>query len=250
MILGSVDTVSALASHAATISAVPGIDTSRDCYTFPANNWFCPAYLSDRRSEITTALVEHVWLTAVTILVGVVVAIPLAVLARRNARLESLLLGSSTILYTVPSLAMFALLVPFTGIGATTVVVGLVLYSLTVLVRNTLAGLHAVPDDVRESARGLGYSPAKLLLRIELPLAVPVIMAGVRVATVSTVALVTIGFIVDSGGLGDLIAIGIDTDFKAQVLTASVLCVLLAVAFDVVLLAVQRMMTPWTRAVG
>lgn len=240
--------MSALASHATTLAALPGIDTSRSCYTFPDNNWFCPAYLADYSSEISTALVQHVWLTAATILVGVAVAIPLAVLARRNPQLESLLLGSSTILYTVPSLAMFALLVPFTKLTPTTVVVGLVLYSLTILVRNTLAGLRAVPEDVRESARGLGYSPSGLLLRIELPLAVPVIMAGVRVATVSTVALVTIGYIVGYGGLGDLIAIGLDTDFKAQVMTASVLCVLLAVTFDVFLLGVQRVLTPWTRA--
>ncbi len=235
-------------SHAATLTALPSLDTSRDCYTFPANNWVCPAFLSDYRVEITDALVEHVWLTAATVLIGVALSIPLALLARRSSTLESALLGSSTILYTVPSLAMFSLLVPFTGLSATTVVVGLVLYSLTILVRNTLAGLRAVPDDVRDSARGLGYGPAKLLLRIELPLAVPVIMAGVRVATVSTVALVTIGYIVDYGGLGTLIALGLDTDFKAQVLTASVLCVVLAVLLDAVLLGLQRVLTPWTRA--
>jgi osmoprotectant transport system permease protein len=143
---------------------------------------------------------------------------------------------------------MFSLLVPFTGLTGTTVVIGLVLYSLTILVRNTLAGLRAVPDDVRESARGLGYGPARLLLRIELPLAIPVIMAGVRVATVSTVALVTIGYIVGFGGLGQLIAVGVDTDFKAQVTVASILCVALAVALDVVLLGTQRALTPWTRA--
>jgi osmoprotectant transport system permease protein len=240
--------VSALASHAATLAAAPTIDTSRDCYTFPANNWFCPGYLSDYQSEITTALIEHIRLTGLTILIGVAVAIPLAVLARRSSTLESLLLGTSTIIYTVPSLAMFSLLVPFTGLTGTTVVIGLVLYSLTILVRNTLAGLRAVPDDVRESARGLGYGPARLLLRIELPLAIPVIMAGVRVATVSTVALVTIGYIVGFGGLGQLIAVGVDTDFKAQVTVASILCVALAVALDVVLLGTQRALTPWTRA--
>lgn len=239
--------VSLVGSHSATLTALPGIDMSRDCYTFPQNNWFCPGYLSEYRSEITTALVEHVWITAVTIVIGVLVAVPLAIAARRNAALESLLLTTSTVVYTIPSLAMFALLVPFTKLTPTTVIVGLTLYSLTILVRNTLAGLRAVPDDVRDSARGLGYGPAKLLLRIELPLAVPVIMAGVRVATVSTVALVTIGFVVSYGGLGELIAEGVDTDFKAQVATASVLCVLLAVVFDALLLGLQWMLTPWTR---
>jgi len=240
--------VSALASHAATLAPLPAIDTSRDCYTFTVNNWVCPAYLSDFRAEITDALVEHIWLTGLTVVIGVVVSVPLALLARRSSSLESMLLGTSTILYTVPSLAMFSLLVPFTGITATTVVLGLVLYSLTILVRNTLAGLRAVPEEVRDSARGLGYGPAKQLLRIELPLAVPVIMAGVRVATVSTVALVTIGYIVDFGGLGTLIALGLESDFKAQVLTASVLCVVLAVVLDALLLALQRALTPWTRA--
>lgn len=223
------------------------MDTSRACYTFPKNDWICPAYLSDYSEEILTALVEHAGITLVSVAVGVLVALPLAVAARRSPTMESVLLGASTVIYTVPSLAMFALLLPFTGITATTVVVGLVLYSLTILVRNSLAGLRAVPEEVRDAARGLGYGPVKLLLRIELPLAVPVIMAGVRVATVSTVALVTVGFIVGSGGLGQLIAEGVDTDFKAQVMTASVLCVLLAVALDIALLGTQRLLTPWTR---
>lgn len=227
---------------------MPTIDTSSDCYRFPENNWFCPAYLSDYQTQVTDALVEHVWLTLVTVVLGVLISIPLALLARRNAAVESVVLGGSTILYTIPSLAMFALLLPFTGLTATTVVVGLVLYSLTILVRNTLAGLRAVPDDVKDSARGLGYGAGRMLWRIELPLAVPVIMAGVRVATVSTVALVTIGFILDFGGLGGLIDQGVRTDFKAQVATASILCVLLAILLDALLLGTQWLLTPWTRS--
>ncbi|MDQ3664471.1 MAG: ABC transporter permease [Actinomycetota bacterium] len=224
------------------------MDTSRDCYTFPANNWVCTPYLSDYSEEITTQLTEHVWITVVSVLLGAVIAFPLALLARRSAGAAGLVLGTSTVLYTIPSLAMFSLLLPFTGISPRTVVIGLALYTLTILVRNILAGLNAVPDDVLEAGRGLGYGPAKLLLRVELPLALPVIMAGVRVATVSTVALVTVGAIVGSGGLGKLLLLAIDSDFKAQIFTASVLCVLLAIAFDVLLLGAQRLLTPWQRA--
>jgi osmoprotectant transport system permease protein len=142
---------------------------------------------------------------------------------------------------------MFSLLLPFTGLTRATVIVGLVLYSLTILVRNTIAGLDGVPDDVREAARGMGYGSARMLLQVELPLATPSIMAGLRIATVSTVALATIGAIVGYGGLGNLIYDGLPSLFRAQVLTASVLCVALAVAADLLLLGAQRLLTPWQR---
>jgi osmoprotectant transport system permease protein len=127
-----------------------------------------------------------------------------------------------------------------------TVVVGLALYALTILVRSMLAGLLGVPDEVRESATGLGYGKTRLLLRIELPLALPVIMAGLRVATVSTVALTTVGTLVSYGGLGNLIRDGVQNDFKAEILAASVLCVVLAVVLDAVIVGVQWVATPWT----
>jgi osmoprotectant transport system permease protein len=125
-----------------------------------------------------------------------------------------------------------------------------VLYSLTILVRNILTGLRSVPDEAREAALGLGYGRYRLLLTVELPLALPALMAGVRIATVSAVSLTTVGAIVGHGGLGNLIYSGMDSYFKAQVLTASVLCVLLAVAADLLLLLAQRALTPWTRAGG
>jgi osmoprotectant transport system permease protein len=127
------------------------------------------------------------------------------------------------------------------------VVVGLVLYSLTILVRNLLEGLNAVPAEVRESALGMGYSSRRLLFRVELPLALPSIMAGLRVATVSTVALTTVGAIIGYGGLGNLLFQAVNTQFRPQVLTASVLCVLLAITFDLLLVGVQRQLTPWAR---
>jgi osmoprotectant transport system permease protein len=137
--------------------------------------------------------------------------------------------------------------VPFTGLTPTTVVIGLGLYALTVLVRSMLDGFRSVPDEVRESATGLGYGAGRLLLRIELPLALPVIMAGLRVATVSTVALATIGTLVSYGGLGNLIKDGVDTNFRAELLAAAVLCVALAVVLDVLIVVAQRLLTPWTR---
>ena len=140
-------------------------------------------------------------------------------------------------------------MVPFTGLTSTTVVLGLALYALTILVRSLLEGFRSVPEEVRESATGLGYSRRKLLFRIELPLALPVVMAGLRVAAVSTVALTTVGSLVSYGGLGNLIKDGVSTNFRAELFTASVICVLLAVLLDVVLVGAQRVMTPWTRGV-
>lgn len=217
------------------------------CYSFVENHWFCGSYWSDYRQELTDATVQHVWITVVSVLLGLALAVPLALLARRSPRLESLVVGGTTIVYTIPSLALFSLLLPFTGLSATTVIIGLALYSLTILVRNVLAGLRSVPAEVVESARGVGYSDARLLTRVELPLALPVIMAGLRVAAVSTVALVTVGSIVAYGGLGNLMLRAVNTQFKAQILAASILCVALAVVLDLVLVATQRALTPWTR---
>ncbi|MGY4977097.1 ABC transporter permease [Streptomyces sp. 900105755] len=212
------------------------------------NEWICGAYLTSRRQILLDAVGQHLRLTAVSVLVALVIAVPLALLARRRRWSAGPVLGITTILYTIPSLAMFSLLLPLYGLSATLVVAGLVLYSLTLLVRNILAGLRAVPEETRQAARGLGYGPMRLLLTVELPLALPAAMAGLRIATVSAVSLVTVGAIVGFGGLGNLIYAGMNTYFKAQVLTASVLCVLIAVAADLLLLGVQRLLTPWTRA--
>jgi osmoprotectant transport system permease protein len=212
------------------------------------NDWICGDYLSTRADSIVSAVGEHVVLTGVSVALGLLLALPLGIVAFRVPRLRGLVLGSSTAIYTIPSLAMFSLLLPFTGLSARTVVVGLVLYSLTILVRNVLAGLQAVPADVVESAVGTGYGPVSLLLRVQLPLALPTILAGLRVATVSTVALVTVGSILGHGGLGDLIYAGLRTQFQAEVLTATVLVVALAMLADLLLVGVQRALTPWLRA--
>jgi osmoprotectant transport system permease protein len=211
------------------------------------NEWICPEYVETRRDTILSAAGQHVTLTLVSVLIGLALAIPLALLSRRVRGARGAVLGTSTAIYTIPSLALYSLLVPYTGLSRTTVVIGLALYSLTILVRGILAGLDGVPADVLESARGMGMGARRILLRVELPLALPTIFAALRVATVSTVALVTVGFIVGYGGLGNLINEGLRTLFKSQVLTASLLCVAIAVVADLALLAVQRAVTPWQR---
>jgi osmoprotectant transport system permease protein len=223
--------------------------TEPSCYSRLTNDWICAQYLQDRGSELMDATLEHLWITVVSVVLGVLVAFPLALLARRFPRLESSVLGVSTGIYTIPSLALFPLLVPFTGLTPTTVIIGLALYALTILVRAILEGLRAVPEEVRESATGLGYASGRLLVRIELPLALPVIMAGLRVATVSTVALTTVGSLVAYGGLGNLIKDGVNTNFRAELFAAAVLCVVLAVVLDVLIVVAQRLLTPWTRGV-
>jgi osmoprotectant transport system permease protein len=222
-------------------------DSAASCYNVIQNSWWCPAYWKDYRPELTDATVQHIWLTLVSVAIGFAIAFPLGLIARRYTRVESLIIASTTIIYTIPSLALFSLLLPWTKLTPKTAIIGLALYSLTILVRNVIAGLRSVPDDVREAAAGTGYGPTRLLLTIELPLALPVIMAGLRVAVVSTVALTTVGAIVNYGGLGNMLLEGFRSDFKAQILAASLLCVALAVAFDVILVAVQWLLTPWAR---
>ncbi|HSE70169.1 MAG TPA: ABC transporter permease [Nocardioidaceae bacterium] len=212
------------------------------------NEWVCGEYLTSRSEQLVDAVTQHVSITLVSVFLGLLVALPLALLARRYRRLEGFVVGTTTALYTVPSLALFALLLPLTGLSATTVVTGLVLYSLTILVRNIIEGLRSVPADVVESARGMGYGSGRLLFAVELPLALPSVMAGLRIATVSTVALTTVGSIIDYGGLGNLLLEAVNTQFRPQVLTASVLCVLLALTFDLLLVGAQRVLTPWARS--
>lgn len=217
------------------------------CYSRLTNEWFCGQYVRDFEQEIVDATVQHLAITVAAVLLAVVIAFPLALVARRLPRLETAILGTATAIYTIPSLALLPLMVPFTGISATTVVIALALYALTVLVRSMLEGLRSVPAEVRESARGLGYGATRLLFRVELPLALPVMIAGLRVATVSTVALTTVGSLVSYGGLGNLIKDGVASNFRAELMTASILCVLIAVVFDVVIVFAQWSLTPWAR---
>ncbi|MFI7330909.1 ABC transporter permease [Micromonospora aurantiaca (nom. illeg.)] len=214
----------------------------------PGNPWFSWQYVRDNSDTILAALREHTWLTARAVVIAALVALPLAVLAYWFRSLSAPILAVTGVLYTVPSLALFAFLAPYLGIGAITVLTVVALYALLVIVRNALAGLNQVPPEVREAAEGMGYGRWGRLFRIELPLALPGILTGVRLATVSTVALVTVGVVVGRGGLGQLIFAGFQNNFyKAQIMTGTVLCVLLALVLDLVLAGVGRLLTPWLR---
>ncbi|NDL58094.1 ABC transporter permease [Phytoactinopolyspora mesophila] len=214
------------------------------------NDWVCAEYVQTRSDHIVDALREHLWITLVAVAVGFVLSFVLALMARRWRRLAALILGTSTVLYTVPSLAMFGLLLSVTGLTSTTVIVGLVLYSLIILVRGIVTGLDGIPADVREAAVGMGYGTVRMLLRVELPLALPTIIAALRVATVSTIAMTTLGVIVGHGGLGELIFSGLRSNFRPEVLTASVLVVALALTADLLLVLMLRVTTPWRRGVS
>src|ERR1044072_6810741 len=192
----------------------------------PANPWFSWSFVRDNSDAIQTAVREHVMLTVVTMLVSIVIAVPLALVAYRFGWLAGTIVGVTGGLYTIPSLSLFAVLAAFTGLRARAVVIGLVIYALLILVRNTLAGLQNVPADVREAATGMGYGRRRVLWGVDLPLALPAIIAGVRVATVSTIALVTVGVIVGAGGLGTLILAGFNNNFyRAEIVTASLLTI-------------------------
>ena len=209
--------------------------------------WVRWSWIGDHLDDIGAATRQHVELTLIAVGLGLVIAFPLALMARRWRGLEAPILWSTGILYTIPSLALFAMLVPWTGLSRTTSEIGLVGYTLLILIRNIVAGLDAVPPDVKEAAQGMGFSRRRQLLRIELPLAAPVIVAGVRIATVTTIGLVTVTAIIGQGGLGQLILDGLIRDFRTPLVVGSVLSVALAVIADVGLAGVQRLLTPWTR---
>jgi osmoprotectant transport system permease protein len=217
-------------------------------YTGAGNPWFSWAYLRDNADTVAARMLEHVQLTAETAVIATAVGVPLAVLAYWFRRFTGPILASVGVLYTIPSLALFAFLAPVTGIGRVTVLIGLVLYALLLVVRNTMTGLTQVPPDVIEAASAMGYGRWARLLRIELPLALPGLMTGVRLATVSTVALVTVGVLVGHGGLGQLIIDGFRNNFyKAEIATGAILCVGLALVLDLLLAGLSRLLTPWSR---
>lgn len=214
----------------------------------PRNPWFSWSYIRENMDSLLNALREHILLTVASVAIAALVGLALAVLAYRRRQLAGFLLTSSGVLYTIPSLGLYAFLAPYMGLKATTVMVGLVLYALLIVLRAGLTGLQQVPPEVREVARGMGYSPAGMLWRVELPLALPSILSGLRIATVSTVALVTVGDIVGIGGFGSLILAGFRNNFyKPQIMTATLACVVLAFVLDGLLILAGRLTMPWTR---
>jgi osmoprotectant transport system permease protein len=215
----------------------------------PGNPWFSWQYVQDNADTIMTKLGFHIGISLETVVIALLVAVPLAVLAYWIRPLTGPILALSGVLYTIPSLALLALLAPAVGTTTdTSVLIALVLYALLVLVRNSLTGLTQVPDEVRDAATGMGYGRFGRLLRVELPLALPGIFTGIRLATVSTVALLTVGVLVGQGGLGQLIFSGLHTTFgKPQILTGTVLCIALGLALDLVIALIGRLATPWAR---
>lgn len=209
------------------------------------DRWLWWDWVGRNTDLIRHALWVHVELTVISVVLGLVISLPLAVWAQRHRRLLGPVLGVTGVLYTIPSLAAFALLIPYTGGGDLTAVIPLTAYTLLILVRNIVAGLDAVPDEALQAADAMGLTRSQRLWRLELPLAVPAVMAGVRIAVVSTVGMLTIAALVGLGGLGQLIMIGLNRPVRTAVTVGAVLSVALAVVADVGLAGVQRLVTPW-----
>ncbi|MET9517668.1 ABC transporter permease [Streptomyces sp. NPDC002994] len=205
------------------------------------------AWISDHASDLATLTISHLQAALTAVALGLLISLPLAVVAHRVRPLRGLLLGLSNVLFTIPSIAIFVLLLPVTGLTRTTTVVGLTVYTLVVLLRNTVEGLDAVPVKVREAAKAMGTRPLRTLLTVELPLALPVIMAGVRIATVMSISLVSVATYIGDGGLGQLFTDGFQRNFPTPVITGVALTLLLALVADALLVAVQYALTPWTR---
>jgi osmoprotectant transport system permease protein len=208
------------------------------------------AWTSRHLDDVATKILAHLVLTGLAVGIGLLISLALALLIVRYRWLDAPVTWITGILYTIPSLALFALLVPFWGFSLRTAETGLVSYTLLILIRNIVAGLRGVPPEVREAAVGMGYSPAQALVRVDLPLALPVIIAGVRIATVTTIGLVTVTAIIGRENLGQFILEGINQLFSTKIVLGAVLSIALAVAADVLLLGVQRLVAPWLRVRG
>lgn len=220
---------------------------SRAPFLDRADPWIRADWFWRHVPDFEVRLAEHVELTVIAVVIGLVVALPLALVAFRWRALRNPLLAVGGILYTIPSLALFAFLIPFTGLTVLTSEIGLVSYTILILLRNILVGLEGVPTEVRDAAQGMGYRPLVQLIRIDLPLAAPAILAGLRIATVTTVGLVTVTALIGQGGLGQLINEGLIEDFKTPLLVGTMLSVLLALIADVGLASLERLLTPWAR---
>lgn len=213
------------------------------------NEGFCFDYLADNIGDYVTPTVEHVILVVVSVIAGLAIAIGLAIISHRRRWLVPVFVGGTGILYTIPSIALFLLLLPITDRGFLTAVIALSLYNLQIIYRNSVVGLNNVPDSARDAGRGMGMTERQLLWRVEMPLAVPEIIAGVRIATVSTIAIATLAVFAGAGGLGDEIYNGgIQRDvFKTGIVIPSVIVILMAIFFDAILLVLQRFLSPWRK---
>ncbi|MEA2025549.1 MAG: ABC transporter permease [Chloroflexota bacterium] len=208
-------------------------------------------WIADHLDDVAEKTVQHIQLLVIPMLVGFIIAFALAVLALRRPGTVGPVTAVTGLLYTIPSLAAFAVLIPITGLSLMTAIIPLATYTLLILYVNTVAGLRSVPPEVNEAADAMGYTATSRLLHVQLPLAVPLIMAGVRVAAVTTIGLVTVAAIIGGnrfGGLGQFITEGLQTDFDTKIYLGAVGSVILAFLVDGLLVGVQRILTPWTRA--
>jgi osmoprotectant transport system permease protein len=211
-----------------------------------ADNGFCPGWIADNLDRYWDPLLEHVYLTVVSVAIGFAIAALLGLAAYRRRWLVGPVTNVTGILYTIPSVAAFFLLLPVTGRGDDTAIIALTAYTLLILFRNMIDGLDSVPDEARDAGRGMGLTARQLLWRVEVPLALPAILAGLRVAVTTTVGLASLAFFAGAGGLGAVI--NNDLAFKSNVVVASAMCVLLAAVLDGLILLGQRALTPWSRA--
>lgn len=205
-------------------------------------------WIERHRSDIEAATLGHLKLTAISLAIAFAIALPLALAVRNRRVAAAALVGTAGILYTIPSIALFGILVPIIGLGIWPVIIGLVLYAQLTLLRNTLVGLDAAPAPVREAAEGMGLTPRQVLLKVELPLAIPAIVAGLRVTTVTAVGIATVGGLVGGGGLGQIIVDGVRRDFPTLIVVGAVCTTALAVVLDLLLLVAERLGQPWLRA--
>lgn len=212
------------------------------------NHLFCMRWFLDNfSSRFEPRLLEHIELTAIAVGVGMVIAFVAALFAHRHTWFETPFSLFGALLYTIPALAFFEIMVQITGINRFTAEIALVSYTLLILFRNTLTGLRGVPRSTIEAAHAMGLTPRQTLWRVEIPLASPAIMAGVRIAAVTTISLATVAAYIGGGGLGALIFDAIQSGFKTEFVAAGALAIILAILVDLVLVGFQRAITPWSR---
>jgi osmoprotectant transport system permease protein len=209
------------------------------------NGFFCTQWAFDNFDRYVTPLVQHLVLVSASVVAGLALALGLAVLSHRRRWLVPPLTGLTGVLYTIPSLAFFIVLLPITGFGRLTAIIALTAYTLQIIYRNIVAGLDNVPPATKDAGRGMGMTDRQLLWRVELPLALPEIIAGLRIATVSTVAIATLAVFAGAGGLGD--PLYADLTFRTNVLLAGGLAILMAIAFDALLVVAGRVASPWRK---
>lgn len=205
------------------------------------------SFLVDNRVEVLRLVLEHVLLCAVSLGIATIIAVPLGIWMHGRSSRIGVVTAVTGALYTVPSLALFSILVPVVGLGVVPTVIGLVLYAQLMLVRAVVGGLDSVPEDVRDAAVGMGIDRWTILTTIDLPLAMPVFLAGVRIAAVTVIGIATIGAVIDAGGLGELILQGIQRDQTERVMVGALAVTALALAADYALVRLERRARPWVR---